>query len=148
MLGDIKILPCPCCDDTHAKVKITEDNWYIVECENTNCGCQTAGWYNKEAAIAAWNKRPAETTPICRVSDLVYSIKDYGSYTHGDVTTLVVESITTFGSGKWFFHVKNSGLLLADIISSEDFGKTVFLTCEEAEIAAIKAIKARRRRNC
>lgn len=72
--------------------------------------------------------------PLCKVGDMVYDIS-YQVISEDDITPFTIESIIGFGDKKLFYHIKNEQLLMSDIIDTDDFGKTVFLTREEAELS-------------
>lgn len=52
------LLPCPFCGE-RAEVYDFKDGRYLVECSNTSCDVYpcTSIHYDKEDAIAAWNRR-------------------------------------------------------------------------------------------
>lgn len=58
MTATDELLPCPFCGE-HAEVYDFKDGRYLVECSNTNCDVYpyTSIHYDKEDAIAAWNRR-------------------------------------------------------------------------------------------
>ena len=135
MMNRMTISRCPCCGSLNVTLKTTVHGGFIIECGNNACGNRTKEWTTTDEAINAWNKRPKELVSACRVGDFIYSIKDYGVSDKNDITTFIVDSIITFGDGKWLYHVKNNSLMLSEIIQSDEFGKTAFKTYDDADEA-------------
>lgn len=55
-MSDIKLLPCPHCEDGKAVLHTNEltDKYHVTCCD---CGCRTADFKHPEEAIKVWNTR-------------------------------------------------------------------------------------------
>lgn len=49
------LMPCPFCGSKYVRLDTQSDSTYFCHCDD--CGDRTAGYFDKKAAIEAWNRR-------------------------------------------------------------------------------------------
>ena len=110
----------------------------LIDLLKGNLPCHTnevAFWHDERiGALADYLIANGVIVPPCKVGDIVYKIMDIESV-HRQILEVEVLSIRIEDKMKFFVKTVKNYLYCYDEYSIDDFGKSVFLTREEAEQA-------------